>query len=102
MYMSHHLLVHNEIDRHSCWFSRLRIDFQLIASVIELSASLSFPQVMGTAMLIVLVMGIGDERNMRVPHGLVPLYAGLGLMAVILGFGYHGGAGINPARDLSP
>jgi len=59
-------------------------------------------QVMSTALLMLAIMAITDRRNMKVKSGLVPFYVGLALTTLILGFGFHTGAGLNPARDLAP
>jgi len=69
----------------------------------ELStATLAMDQILGSAMLLVIILAVTDSRNMKVTSGLVPLLIGLGLTAIHLSFGLNAGAAINPARDFSP
>jgi MIP family channel proteins len=59
-------------------------------------------QVVGTAMLLLVIMAIGDTRNLAPSANLGPLM--VGLLVVVLGmcFGMNAGYAINPARDLGP
>merc|ERR1719183_782426 len=59
-------------------------------------------QILGSAMLVLIIMAVTDSRNMNIPSGLAPLTIGLGLTAIHLSFGLTAGAAINPARDLAP
>jgi MIP family channel proteins len=59
-------------------------------------------QIVGTAMLLLVIMAIGDTRNLAPSANLGPLM--VGLLVVVLGmcFGMNAGYAINPARDLGP
>ncbi|XP_055931045.1 aquaporin-10-like [Argiope bruennichi] len=59
-------------------------------------------QVIGTAMLLIVICTAIDQRYKKVPSHYQPTIVGLGLMAIILAFGYNCGAPLNPARDLGP
>jgi MIP family channel proteins len=58
-------------------------------------------QVVGTALLVGVIFGIGDRRNAP-PAGLAPLIVGLLVAAIGMAFGLNTGYAINPARDLAP
>lgn len=66
------------------------------------TTTLVFDQILGTAILVVIILAVTDSKNMKVPSGLVPLLIGLGLTAIHLSFAYNAGCAVNPARDFSP
>jgi MIP family channel proteins len=58
-------------------------------------------QIFGTALLLLVIMAIGDSRN--TPAGnLGPIAIGFLVMAIGMSFGFNSGYAINPARDLGP
>ncbi len=59
-------------------------------------------QLIGTALLLFCVLAITDEKNMKVPSYLVPLYVGFTVLNIGICFGMNCGYAINPARDLGP
>ena len=59
-------------------------------------------QVIGTALLLFLVLAVTDHENAPPPPGLTPLFIGLIVVAIGMGFGPMHGYAINPARDLGP
>src|SRR5437667_7373710 len=59
-------------------------------------------QVVGTALLFGVILGITDERNATVPGGLVPVIVGLLVVLIGATFGFNSGYAINPARDFGP
>ena len=59
-------------------------------------------QVVGTALLVGVILGITDERNAPAPKGLVPVIVGLLVVAIGASFGFNSGYAINPARDFGP
>jgi len=61
-----------------------------------------FDQVIGTALLLLLIFAIADERNLPSPPYLAPLVVGLIVVAIGLCFGKLHGYAINPARDFGP
>jgi len=65
------------------------------------TAVLVFDQVLGTALLVIVILAVTDSNN-KVSPGLVPLLIGLGLTAIHLSFGLNSGTGVNPARDFAP
>merc|ERR1719347_1524337 len=64
--------------------------------------SLAMDQMLGTAMLLIIILAVTDNNNMKISSSLVPLSIGLGLTAIHLSFGLNAGSAINPARDFSP
>eukprot|EP00088_Acartia_fossae_P070195 TRINITY_DN9333_c0_g1_i2.p1 TRINITY_DN9333_c0_g1~~TRINITY_DN9333_c0_g1_i2.p1 ORF type:complete len:278 (-),score=67.89 TRINITY_DN9333_c0_g1_i2:332-1165(-) len=66
------------------------------------TSCLAMDQILGTALLVIIILAVTDENNMKVPGGLVPLLIGLGLCAIHISFGLNAGAAINPARDFAP
>ena len=59
-------------------------------------------QVIGTALLLLLIFAITDERNMPPGANLSALMIGLVVVAIGMSFGGMHGYAINPARDLGP
>jgi len=58
-------------------------------------------QVIGTALLLLLILAITDERN-QPPGALAPVLIGLVVVAIGMSFGGMHGYAINPARDFGP
>ncbi len=59
-------------------------------------------QVVGTALLVLGVFAISDQKNVGVPGWLGPVLVGLLVVAIGVAFGFNSGYAINPARDLGP
>jgi glycerol uptake facilitator protein len=59
-------------------------------------------QVVGTALLLILVVALIDVRNTAVGSNLAPLGIGLAVAAIGMSFGPNAGYAINPARDFGP
>jgi MIP family channel proteins len=59
-------------------------------------------QVVGTALLLGVILGITDTRNSPAPAGLAPLIVGLLVVVIGMTFGFNAGYAINPARDFGP
>jgi glycerol uptake facilitator protein len=59
-------------------------------------------QVIGTALLLLLVLAITDELNVPPGANLAPLMIGLVVVAIGMSFGGMHGYPINPARDFGP
>jgi len=64
--------------------------------------SLAMDQMLGTAILLIIILAVTDNNNMKISSSLVPLSIGLGLTTIHLSFGLNSGSAINPARDFSP
>ncbi len=58
-------------------------------------------QVIGTALLLMLIFAIADERN-QPPGNLSPILIGLVVVGIGMAFGGLHGYAINPARDFGP
>ena len=58
-------------------------------------------QILGTALLLLVIMAIGDSRNIAAGN-LGPIAVGFLVMAIGMSFGFNAGYAINPARDLGP
>ncbi len=61
-----------------------------------------FDQVIGTALLMLLIFAVGDELNMPPQSNMGPLVIGLIVVAIGMSFGKLHGYAINPARDFGP
>ena len=59
-------------------------------------------QVVGTALLILVIFAIGDRRNSAPEAALAPFLVGLLVVLIGMTFGFNAGYAINPARDLGP
>jgi len=59
-------------------------------------------QIIGTALLVLLVLAIVDRRNLGVQANLGPFIIGLAVAAIGMSFGVDAGYAINPARDFGP
>ncbi len=59
-------------------------------------------QVVGTALLFAVILGVTDGRNQPAPSGLVPVIVGLLVVLIGATFGFNSGYAINPARDFGP
>ncbi len=59
-------------------------------------------QIIGTALLVLLVLAIVDRRNLGVQANLGPFIIGLAVAAIGMSFGTDAGYAINPARDFGP
>ncbi|HYP28369.1 MAG TPA: MIP family channel protein [Blastocatellia bacterium] len=59
-------------------------------------------QVVGTALLLLVILAITDARNNAPAGNLAPLIIGLLVVTVGMCFGFNAGYAINPARDLGP
>src|SRR5271163_1501252 len=58
-------------------------------------------QIIGTALLLMMIFAITDERN-QPPANLAPILIGLVVVAIGMAFGGMHGYAINPARDFGP
>ena len=59
-------------------------------------------QIVGTALLMLMILAITDERNSPPGSNLAPLMIGLVVVAIGMAFGGMHGYAINPARDFGP
>lgn len=59
-------------------------------------------QVVGTALLLMLIFALGDTRNLAPEPKSGPLVVGAAVVLIGMTFGYNAGYAINPARDLGP
>lgn len=59
-------------------------------------------QVVGTALLVLLVFALIDEKNVAPATSLVPILVGLAVVVIGQAFGFNAGYAINPARDFGP
>ena len=59
-------------------------------------------QTIGTALLVMLVLAIIDERNQQPGANLTPVLIGAVVVAIGMSFGGMHGYAINPARDFGP
>ncbi len=59
-------------------------------------------QIIGTAILMLLILAVGDIRNSAPGVNLTPFVVGLIVVAIGMAWGTNAGYAINPARDLGP
>jgi glycerol uptake facilitator protein len=59
-------------------------------------------QVIGTAVLVLLVLAVTDARNMAPAANLAPFIIGLIVVGIGMAIGANAGYAINPARDFGP
>ena len=59
-------------------------------------------QIVGTAVLVMVVFGLSDPRKSPVSPGLGPIVVGLLVAAIGMAYGLNAGYAINPARDFGP
>ena len=59
-------------------------------------------QVVGTALLLIGVLAVTDQKNTAPPGWLSPILVGGLVVAIGVAFGFNAGYAINPARDLGP
>ncbi|MGH9659202.1 MAG: MIP/aquaporin family protein [Bryobacteraceae bacterium] len=59
-------------------------------------------QVLGTALLMLMILAITDELNQPPGSNLAPVLVGLVVVAIGISFGAMHGYAINPARDFGP
>ncbi|KDQ25901.1 hypothetical protein PLEOSDRAFT_1066922 [Pleurotus ostreatus PC15] len=66
------------------------------------NVSCFFSEVLATAVLLIVVLAIGDKRNCPPPAGLAPLVLFLLILGIGASLGMQTGYALNPARDLGP
>jgi MIP family channel proteins len=59
-------------------------------------------QVIGTALLLIIIFAISDENGIPPAANLAPVLVGLGVVLIGMSFGALHGYAINPARDFGP
>lgn len=59
-------------------------------------------QVAGTALLVLLVLALVDEKNLAPAPNVFPILVGLVVVVIGQAFGFNAGYAINPARDFGP
>jgi MIP family channel proteins len=59
-------------------------------------------QIVGTALLLLLIFAITDVANLAPDPKLIPIVVGLAVVLIGMTFGFNAGYAINPARDLGP
>jgi glycerol uptake facilitator protein len=61
-----------------------------------------FDQILGTALLLLIIFAVTDQRNLAPSPAISPILVGLGVVAIGMAFGSLYGYAINPARDFGP
>lgn len=59
-------------------------------------------QVFGTAMLLLCLMALSDQKNKPAAPGSEPFAVGLLVMLIGISLGSNSGYAINPTRDIAP
>jgi glycerol uptake facilitator-like aquaporin len=59
-------------------------------------------QIVGTALLVMGLFALTDEKNAAIPRYLIPAAAGALVLLIGATFGFNSGYAINPARDFGP
>lgn len=68
----------------------------------DLPAAGLLDQVLGTAILLLMIFALSDDRNLPPQSNLAPVLVGLVVIAIGMCFGGMHGYAINPARDFGP
>lgn len=59
-------------------------------------------QVFGTAMLLLCLMALSDQKNKPAAPGTEPILVGLLVVLIGISLGSNSGYAINPTRDIGP
>jgi MIP family channel proteins len=59
-------------------------------------------QIVGTALLILVVFALSDSRNLQPQSNVGPIVVGLLVVVIGMAYGLNAGYAINPARDFGP
>jgi MIP family channel proteins len=59
-------------------------------------------QIVGTALLVLVIFAVGDQRNAAPKSNMAPVIVGATVLLIGMTFGYNSGYAINPARDFGP
>lgn len=59
-------------------------------------------QIVGTALLMMVIFAVSDQRNMALPASISPVMVGATVFVIGMTYGLNAGYAINPARDLGP
>jgi MIP family channel proteins len=59
-------------------------------------------QIVGTAVLIMVIFALGDSKNVAPQSNLGPVVVGFLVMVIGMAYGLNAGYAINPARDFGP
>lgn len=59
-------------------------------------------QIVGTALLMIAILALGDSRNFAPDKHLTPILVGATVVLIGMSFGFNAGYAINPARDVGP
>ena len=59
-------------------------------------------QVVGTALLILVVLALNDAQNSKIADGVGAIIVGFTIVVIGLSFGFNCGYAVNPTRDLAP
>ncbi|XP_008285975.1 aquaporin-10a [Stegastes partitus] len=63
---------------------------------------LFFDQVVGTALLLLCILGLAEKRNAPAPDDLIPAVVAVVVFGLSISMTGNSGGAINPARDLGP
>ena len=61
-----------------------------------------YDQILGTALLMIIIFAVTDQRNLAPSGNVAPILVGLSVVAIGMSFGSLHGYAINPARDFGP
>jgi len=59
-------------------------------------------QMVGTAILLLVVFTVTDKANLEMPSYIAPVIIGFAVGLIGMSFGFNAGFALNPARDLGP
>ena len=66
------------------------------------SLSALVDQVVGTALLVMVVLALNDPKNAKIAAVVEPLSVGFAIVVINLAYGYNTGCAVNPTRDFAP
>ncbi len=65
------------------------------------TATMALDQILCTAVLMLVILGMTDDRNCGLPLYMAPLTVGLGLVSIRLSLAVNSGCSMNPAADMA-
>jgi glycerol uptake facilitator protein len=93
---------HEAILRHDPTLEKSAGIFTTFPALPNIPAAGFFDQVIGTALLLLLIFAISDDHNQPLKGNVGPLVTGLIVVVIGMSFGSLHGYAINPARDFGP
>jgi glycerol uptake facilitator protein len=76
--------------------------FTTFPAFADIPAAGLYDQILGTALLLLIIFAVTDQRNLGPSGTIAPILVGLSVVGIGMAFGSLYGYAINPARDFGP